>query len=550
MPDLWYYGKNGQRHGPVPLTELKALVSSGSLHASDLVWSPGMADWTAASEVDGLLSEPASMVAPPPPPPPEATSPPPPSPATEAPAAQDRWHYEQQGERCAPVSLDELRNLAASGQIQPENLVWKRGMVEWTPARYIDGLFPIRPEPAAEPGDRWYYRDGEQRHGAIPFGELQHLAASGQVQPSDLVWSYGLADWTAAADVEGLFPGDDSIAIGSELRESPTSLESAEVPSSSPVPKPSLQERLQKFRDAAAPHLSRAGRAIRTNWERFRKFIHRQHLGTRLRLLVAATARSAIRCYNAARPHVVRAWERRPSRREVRDWSAARAQKVSEAWKRTAPQRTRLAQWMSVGLREAREGLGWCWKNLREFLAWSWRKTPSRKDVRSWLASGSRQTSAFRKRTAAWGNRAAAWSWQRVRNLGTAFVRPLRSRKSASKPEPKFLAPQVTASTFKTKSLPPDVAAARPKRKPLPPDVAAAAPKWKPLPPDVAAAAPKPGSSPAAPEADPVTSTVLALDTLPVTTPTDAPLPELESPASIPGPRPASSPADQERIEP
>ena len=56
MPDLWYYGRNEQRHGPVPLKELQGLASSGDLDATDLVWSPGMADWMPASEVDGLFS--------------------------------------------------------------------------------------------------------------------------------------------------------------------------------------------------------------------------------------------------------------------------------------------------------------------------------------------------------------------------------------------------------------------------------------------------------------------------------------------------------------
>ena len=158
MPDLWYYGRNEQRHGPVPLEELKGLVVSGNLDATDLVWSPGMADWMAASEVDGLFFEPASTVTSPPPPPPEATSPPPAPSEADVPVAEDRWHYERQGERCGPVSFGELRHLAASGRLQSENLrgnrAWRTGFrrcrskvsspgpLRWLPRRR---LLPLRP---------------------------------------------------------------------------------------------------------------------------------------------------------------------------------------------------------------------------------------------------------------------------------------------------------------------------------------------------------------------------------------------------------------------
>ena len=35
MPDLWYYGKNEQQHGPVPLEDLKSLAASGTLESTD-----------------------------------------------------------------------------------------------------------------------------------------------------------------------------------------------------------------------------------------------------------------------------------------------------------------------------------------------------------------------------------------------------------------------------------------------------------------------------------------------------------------------------------
>ncbi len=525
MPDLWYYGRNEQRYGPVPKEELKGLVSSGNLDATDLVWSPGMADWLPVSEVDGLFALPASIVASPKPSSPEATSPPPPPPETEAPVAWDCWHYERQGERRGPVSFEELRHLAASEEVQPENLVWKvgmpewlsaahveglfsspaspsfspaevtspaplppqteapvaeerwhyecqgercgpvlfselqrlascgqiqpdsltwkRGMAEWTPAWQIDGLFPTQPEtpgqPAISSADSWYYGDGEQRCGPVSMEELRRLASSGQLHPDDLVWKHDMQDWTPAGQIEGVFPfrlempvqppvqsadlwyyGDGEQRHGpvsvEELRElaasgrlhqdslvwkqgmadwivaadvkglfpaadaattllvSLASLKSRETPSSAPVPAPTLQEQVQSIREAVAPHLSTAAAVTRTNLERFQKFVHRQHLGTRLRLLVASLARGAARCYNAARPYVVRAWRKRPSRQEVRDWSAAKTQQASKTWKRTSPWRSRFARTMSTGLSRARRELMYCWQAPGRFTAWSWGK--------------------------------------------------------------------------------------------------------------------------------------------------------------------------------
>jgi hypothetical protein len=62
---VWYYAQNDQERGPVTPAELRSLVSAGKLKGSDLVWKEGMEDWAAASQVKGLLPEPAAPPAPP-----------------------------------------------------------------------------------------------------------------------------------------------------------------------------------------------------------------------------------------------------------------------------------------------------------------------------------------------------------------------------------------------------------------------------------------------------------------------------------------------------
>lgn len=53
---------------------------------------------------------------------------------------ETRWHYGQNGQQNGPVSTDELKQLAASGRLQREDLVWHEGMAEWTPAANVPEL--------------------------------------------------------------------------------------------------------------------------------------------------------------------------------------------------------------------------------------------------------------------------------------------------------------------------------------------------------------------------------------------------------------------------
>ena len=51
----WYYARGGQQQGPVTDADLRRLAAAGELSPGDLVWQPGMAQWTPAARVPGLL---------------------------------------------------------------------------------------------------------------------------------------------------------------------------------------------------------------------------------------------------------------------------------------------------------------------------------------------------------------------------------------------------------------------------------------------------------------------------------------------------------------
>lgn len=54
MQDDWWYASGGTRKGPVKFEFLRQKVLEGSLSTGDLVWTAGMSQWTAASDVPAL----------------------------------------------------------------------------------------------------------------------------------------------------------------------------------------------------------------------------------------------------------------------------------------------------------------------------------------------------------------------------------------------------------------------------------------------------------------------------------------------------------------
>lgn len=66
----------------------------------------------------------------------------------------EQWFYNRNGVKSGPVSLSDLRRLAASGGLSPQDPIWKQGMFAWVAAGTMKGLFasagqPPAPTPAA-----------------------------------------------------------------------------------------------------------------------------------------------------------------------------------------------------------------------------------------------------------------------------------------------------------------------------------------------------------------------------------------------------------------
>ncbi len=56
MANEWYYTGSGARHGPISTDELKRLAAEGLLAPTDLIWKPGMSEWTPASRAKELFT--------------------------------------------------------------------------------------------------------------------------------------------------------------------------------------------------------------------------------------------------------------------------------------------------------------------------------------------------------------------------------------------------------------------------------------------------------------------------------------------------------------
>ncbi len=53
------------------------------------------------------------------------------------------------GAAAGPVTTEELKRMAAAGELQPDDLIWKAGMAEWAPAGKIKGLLGAAPAATA-----------------------------------------------------------------------------------------------------------------------------------------------------------------------------------------------------------------------------------------------------------------------------------------------------------------------------------------------------------------------------------------------------------------
>ena len=64
----------------------------------------------------------------------------------------EQWYYATRGQRHGPITDERLHLLAKSGELQPTDLVWSKGMAKWMPAHTVKGLTFPSPVAQSSPG--------------------------------------------------------------------------------------------------------------------------------------------------------------------------------------------------------------------------------------------------------------------------------------------------------------------------------------------------------------------------------------------------------------
>lgn len=130
LPRLAYHVViDGNQMGPLDEAQLVALIKGGKLTAQTNVWTKGMADWDSAAnveEVAALIAQHAPVGPPELPP-------------------QPQYYAMVNGQQIGPVTIDQIKQAIAAGQISRQTQVWSQGMDDWKVAGDVPelaGLFP------------------------------------------------------------------------------------------------------------------------------------------------------------------------------------------------------------------------------------------------------------------------------------------------------------------------------------------------------------------------------------------------------------------------
>lgn len=144
VEDQLYVRIRGRVQGPFDLEKLRALVKRGQLSRMHEV-SPDGNDWQQAADFPDLFATEVKHTV-------QAES---------AKSEDDKpyepdgpsasWYFSKNDVQSGPVTFEQLQAQASPGKLGPDDLVWKEGMEEWTPARTIPGLlFSAKPKGNAD----------------------------------------------------------------------------------------------------------------------------------------------------------------------------------------------------------------------------------------------------------------------------------------------------------------------------------------------------------------------------------------------------------------
>ena len=146
------------------------------------------------------------------------------------------WYIARGKQKVGPHTYEEMRQMAASGQLLPSDMVLNEGSRQWVHAGDVPGLTfdSKKEEPAEATGgsktDGWYFARNGQRFGPFAFEQFRQMAASGLLSAEDMVQSDG-GCWVSARLVGGLFGESPGVSLAQPVRHG----ESSGIPLAMPV---------------------------------------------------------------------------------------------------------------------------------------------------------------------------------------------------------------------------------------------------------------------------------------------------------------------------
>jgi membrane protease subunit (stomatin/prohibitin family) len=119
------------------------------------------------------------------------------------PMPQVQYNVSVEGRSAGPFMLAQLKEMARSGQLRRDSMVWKAGMPAWAAASAVDELAALF-VPEAPPLGPYHVAVGGQNQGPFDFAQMRAMAAGGQLRADSMVWRAGLEQWEPAVQVSEL----------------------------------------------------------------------------------------------------------------------------------------------------------------------------------------------------------------------------------------------------------------------------------------------------------------------------------------------------------
>ena len=104
--------------------------------------------------------------------------------------------------KLGPYPTAQMKQLAASSQLLPTDMVLQEGSTQWKPASQVQEFFPASvaaspppplPPPLAPEPAEWHFTQNGQQAGPVTWTQIRQQAASGQLLVTDVVWMNGMA---------------------------------------------------------------------------------------------------------------------------------------------------------------------------------------------------------------------------------------------------------------------------------------------------------------------------------------------------------------------